>query len=101
MHQFSNTNPERIRYWIKNNIHMVWLSVKALQEVPNQAMCLRITFHLDSYPIVMQWSKRASPELGIGTEKEQDCYVSKDIWLISQNFSSINAFADWVNNVQY
>lgn len=101
MNQFSNTNPERIRHWIKNNIHMVWDAVKKLQTIPNQSMVLRVTFYLDSYPIVMQWSKLSSPELGIGTDKERDTYVSEDMWLIDSDFSSINAFADWVNKVQY
>lgn len=98
MNQFSNTNKDRIKFWIKNNIHMVWLAVRELQEVPNQNICLRITFYLDSYPIVMQCTKLSSPELEIGTENEKDCYVSEDMWLISKNFSSIHAFRDWVNN---
>lgn len=49
----------------------------------------------------MQRLKLSSPELGIGTENERDTFVSEDMWLIDSNFSSINAFADWVNKVQY
>lgn len=100
MNQFSNQNSERIRYWIKNNIHMVWDAVRKLQEIPNQSMILRITFYKESYPIVMQWAKLSSPELGIGTDNERTNFISEDMWLISGEFSSINAFADWVNNVK-
>lgn len=99
MNQFSNTHPQRIKFWIKNNIHMVWLAIKACQEISNQPMCTRITFYLDSYPVVMQMLKRSSPQLGIGTEKEIKNYISQDMWLISQNFNSINAFADWVDSI--
>lgn len=98
MNQFSATSKYRIKFWIKNNIHMVWLSVRELQKIENRNMCLRITFYMDSYPIVMQWAKLSTPELGIGTKNERDCYVSEDMWLISENFSSIQAFRDWVNN---
>lgn len=101
IHSLSANNPERIRYWIKNNIHMVWDAVKKLQTISNQSMVLRITFYEGSYPIVMQWSKLSSPELRIGTENERDTFVSEDMWLIDSDFSSINAFADWVNKVQY
>ena len=92
IHSLSASNPQRIRHWIKNNIHMVWDAVKKLQTIPNQSMVLRITFHLESYPIVMQWSKLSSPELRIGTADERDTFVSEDMWLIDSNFSSINAF---------
>lgn len=95
MNQFSDINPERMRFWIKNNIHMVWDTVKKLQTI-NEPMVLRITFYLNSYPIVMQYPKALSIEL-----KDNDCYVSEDMWLIDANFSSINAFADWVNQVKY
>ena len=80
---------------------MVWDAVKKLQTISNQSMVLRITFYEGSYPIVMQWSKLSSPELRIGTENERDTFVSEDMWLIDSDFSSINAFADWVNKVQY
>ncbi len=72
--QFSNEHPERIRYWIKENIHMVWDAVQKLQKISNQTMVLRITFYVGSYPIVMQWYKLPSPEL-----KERDCYVSENL----------------------
>ena len=107
MNQFSNINPERIRYWILNNIHMVWGEIKRLQEIeeivssrPSKNI-LRITFYLDSYPIVMQWSRTQSIfELKIGTTEEKDCYISSEMWLVDSNFSSIHTFADWVRNVK-
>lgn len=96
MNQYSNENPERIRYWIKNNIHMVWDAVKKLQTIPNNPMVLKITFHIGSYPIVMQYDKSLLKEL-----EQRDTFVSQEMWLIDSNFSSINAFADWVDKVQY
>lgn len=80
---------------------MVWDAVMKLESIPRQSMVLRITFHKGSYPIVMQWSKTQSPELEIGTEYERDNYVSKELWLVDSAFSSINAFADWVDKVEY
>lgn len=55
MNKFSNENPERIRYWILNNIHLVWLSIQNLQKIKPDEYVLRITFYDGSYPIVMQF----------------------------------------------
>ena len=94
--QFSAQNPDRIKYWIKNNIHMVWDAVVKLQTIPNRDMVLKVAFYLGSYPIVEQYSKKfCSAEI-----QNKDTYVSEDMWLIDSKFSSINAFADWVNNVK-
>lgn len=93
MNTFSNQNPERIKYWIKNNIHMVWDAVKKLQQPELKGFILRITFPKDSFPIVMQW-KTESKEL-----KRADSILKEDTWDIVPEFSSINAFSDWVINI--
>lgn len=96
MYQFSNGNKYRIRYWIKENIHLIWDAILRIQNIKNKDMVLRITFYEGSWPIVMQYGKSLSVEL-----IESDCYVSEELWLIDSDFSSISAFADWVNNVNY
>ena len=97
MDKYNANNPERIRYWIQENIHMVWSQVQRIQEIPQGGFVLRISFWENSLPTARQWHLLSSPEL----EDEKDCYVSKEIWYISPNFSSIHAFKDWVNNVKY
>ena len=101
MEKYNTNNPERIRYWVQENIHMVWREIETLQQIRQGGFILRISFWENSWPIVSQWRLRSSPELGIGTEKERDYYVSKEVWYISPNFFSIHDFKDWVNNVKY
>lgn len=93
------TDPQRIKSWVKENIHMIWLYLMATQEIDRRPMALRITFYPNSYPIVMQWAKLSAPQLGVRTENQTDDYISEEMWLISSKFTSINEFKDWVNNI--
>jgi len=95
MNQFDAKNPERIRYWILENVHMVWDAVKKLHDPTLKGFCLRITFYKDSWPIVCQWHILSAKEI----RQTSSTFVSEDLWYIDGNFSSINAFADWVKNV--
>jgi len=102
IHSLLAENPERIRNWITNNIHMVWDAVYKLQTSKiAHSTCLRISFYKDSFPIVMQWHKISASELNIGKEDERDTFVSEDLWYVGADFSSISSFADWVKRVQY
>lgn len=92
--QYSGENPERIRYWIRNNIHMVWDQVEKLKQPELKGFVLKITFYPDSFPIVAQWSMNNSEFKNYGT------YTSENMWTIEPSFFSINEFADWVNNVK-
>lgn len=91
------TDPQRIKKWIKENIHMIWPYLKATQEIKHRPLCLRITFYPNAYPIVMQWAKLSAAELGIRSGKQTDDHISEEMWLISSTFASINDFKDWVN----
>lgn len=92
MERYSNSSPNRIAYWIKENIHMVWDAVNKLQVLKLEGFCLRISFYEGSYPIVMQWHTLSSKE----TENGND-FISEDLWYINKRFSSIYQFATWVD----
>lgn len=96
MNKFSNENPERIRYWILENVHLVWDAVKKLQSPELKGYVIRVTFYKGSWPIVCQWHTLSAKEITISN----DTFVSEELWYIDGNFSTINAFADWVRNVQ-
>lgn len=72
---------------------MVWREILNLQKPELQGFILKIDFYKDSFPIVMQW-KTGSKEF-----KLSDSILKENTWDIVPEFSSINAFADWVDNV--
>lgn len=94
--KFSASNPERIRYWILGNIHMVWEAVKKLQQPELKGNLLRVTFYKGSWPIVCHWHILSAKEIN----QISDTFISEELWYIDGGFSTINAFADWVKNVK-
>jgi hypothetical protein len=53
-HKYDASNPERIRYWIMENIHMVWDQVARLQKIQDKGFVLRVVFYEGSWSIVCQ-----------------------------------------------
>lgn len=96
MNKYSSENPERIRWWILENVHLIWDAVKKLQSPELQGFCLRITFYKGSWPIVCQWHILSAKEIN----QTSDTFISEELWYIDGDFSNIGAFADWVRNAQ-
>lgn len=79
---FSATSPERMKFFIRNNIHMIW---RELEHLPTGA--LQITFYKGSFPIVMQTLPQVT-----------DRYVSENLWIFNKNaFKNILEFRDFVD----
>lgn len=79
---FSATSPDRLKFFILNNIHMIWRELERLE-----TGALQISFYEGFFPIAMQ----TVPQF-------MDRYVSPSMWRINKDtFKSILEFRDFVH----
>lgn len=74
----------KIKYFLQNNIHMVWLSVRNAQNLVNTNLLVQLG--KEDIPIVMQWGKQMGDP-------------SDAVVIEANNFNNIDQFADFVNNI--